>query len=336
MRRLPRILEEMRYNKRLYGGLSKANARYSRSKDMAAFPFPQAIQLQTINACQAACVMCPYPVVKDNFTRGRMDDALFDKITDEIAQHSEVSTFIPMLQNEPFLDKRLFDKVARFKQHTGGRVAVELVTNGAFLTDENIEKMRDAELDILDVSLDALNRETYEQIRVGLNYDAVMAGVERVIAARLPRTTLHVRMVLQRGNIREAKAFARSWRSRGVAVFTYMTNDRAGAITDFSTRIRPTDEQLGFGHRFGRAAFRRWIGHCPIPFATTNILHDGSMLVCVHDWNRNETLGNVRDSTISELWNGDRMRELRRLVSERQYEKVPACQGCSLWRDGWV
>jgi radical SAM protein with 4Fe4S-binding SPASM domain len=60
------------------------------------------------------------------------------------------------------------------------------------------------------------------------------------------------------------------------------------------------------------------------------------MLLCVHDWNRNEILGNVRDSTIAELWNGDRMKELRRLVSERQYEQVPSCQGCSLWRDGWV
>jgi len=336
MRRIPRILEEVRYNKRLYGGLAKANRKYSPATDMAAFPFPQAIQLQTINACQAACIMCPYPTVKDNFPRGRMADDLFDKITDEIAQHPEVSTFIPMLQNEPFLDKRLFDKVARFKQRTGGRVAVELVTNGAFLTDENIAKMRDAELDILDVSLDAINRETYEKIRVGLDYDAVMAGVERVIAAKLPRTTLHVRMVLQRGNVREAKAFARSWRARGVAVFTYMTNDRAGVISDFNARIRPTEEELGPAHRLGRAAFRRWIGHCPIPFSTTNILHDGSMLLCVHDWNRNEILGNVRDSTISELWNGERMKELRRLVSQRRYDQVPSCQGCSLWRDGWV
>jgi radical SAM protein with 4Fe4S-binding SPASM domain len=336
MRRMARILEEVRYNKRLYGGLAKANAHYSPTSDMARMPFPQAIQLQTINACQAACIMCPYPSVKDNFPRGRMDDDLFDKVTDEIARQPEVSTFIPMLQNEPFLDKRLFEKIARFKQRTGGRVAVELVTNGAFLTDENIARMRDAELDILDVSLDAINKQTYEKIRVGLDYDAVMAGVERVIAAKLPKTTLHVRMVLQRGNVREAKAFARRWRERGVAVFTYMTNDRAGAITDFRARIRPTEEELGVAHRIGRAAFRRWIGHCPIPFATTNILHDGSMLVCVHDWNRNEVIGNVHDSTIAELWNGDRMKELRRLVSERRYSEVPACQGCSLWRDGWV
>ena len=336
MRRIPRILEEVRYAKRAFGGLAKANASYTRAADMAAFPFPQSIQLQTINACQAACIMCPYPVVKDNFTRGRMDEALFDRIAEEVASRQESRTFVPMLQNEPFLDKRLFDRIARFRRVAGPRIEVELVTNGAFLTDENIEKMRAAELDILDVSLDAVQRETYEKIRVGLDFDTVMAGVERVIAAKLPRTALHVRMVLQRDNIREAKAFARSWRARGVAVFTYMTNDRAGAITDFKDRIRPTEDELGFGHRIGRAAFRRWIGHCPIPFATTNILHDGSMLLCVHDWNRNEILGNVRDSTISELWNGERMKELRRLVSERKYEEVPACQSCSLWRDGWV
>jgi radical SAM protein with 4Fe4S-binding SPASM domain len=264
-----------------------------------------------------------------------MEDALFDKVMDEIAEHSEMDTFIPMLQNEPFLDKRLFEKIARFKARTGGRVVVELVTNGAFLTAANIEKMRDAELDVLDVSLDALNKATYDRIRVGLDFDEVIAGVERVIAAKLPRTSLHVRMVIQRDNVRESKAFAKKWRSQGVAVFSYVANDRAGAIPDFDGRIRPPASELPMAHKLGRAAFRRWIGHCPIPFSSANILHDGSMLLCVHDWDRHEILGNVGDSSISELWNGARMREIRSLVSQRRYEEVPACKGCSLWKDGW-
>jgi hypothetical protein len=109
------------YWSRLYGTLRRANRSYSLDDDMARSPFPRVIQLQTINACQAACKMCPYPAFKDVFARGRMDDALFDKVTDEIARHPEVETFVPMLQNELFLDKHIFEKIARFKARTAYR-----------------------------------------------------------------------------------------------------------------------------------------------------------------------------------------------------------------------
>jgi hypothetical protein len=50
------------YAARLYGEYRRANRRWSPERDMAASPFPRWIQLQTINACQASCRMCPYPL----------------------------------------------------------------------------------------------------------------------------------------------------------------------------------------------------------------------------------------------------------------------------------
>ncbi|HUF28036.1 MAG TPA: radical SAM protein [Gemmatimonadaceae bacterium] len=335
MRRTRARLDALRYQWRLYGGLRSANRLWSPKHDMAASPFPQAIQLQTINACQAACRMCPYPLFQDAFPRGRMDDALFDKVTSEIAGHPEVQAFIPMLQNEPFLDKRLFDMIGRFKEATGNRIGVELVTNGAFLTDDNIARIRAARLDVLDISLDALSRETYETIRIGLDYDEVLAGVERVVNADLPDTRVFVRLVRQRHNIAEAKAFARHWRKRGVPVFIYTANDRAGALGDYDADVRVPEESVTIGERAGRRIFRALMRHCPIPFAAAYILHDGTMLLCVHDWGRKEILGNVRDASIAELWNGPRMREIRQRVQKRDYTSLPACRDCSLWRDGY-
>ena len=332
-----RKLSQIGYWTRLYGTLRRANTAYSRESDMAKRPFPMVIQLQTINACQAACKMCPYPAFKDTFPRGRMDDDLFDKITDEIARHPEVTTFVPMLQNEPFLDKHIFDKIARFKQKTAGRVSVELVTNGALLTDEHIAKLRTAELDVLDISLDALSRDIYEKIRIGLDYDTVLAGVERVVAADLPGTSVFVRLVRQRDNAHEVRAFAGRWRKRGVPVFIYDVTNRTGALEQFDETIRvPARSGFdAFAERMKRSASRAWLGHCPIPFASASVLHDGDVLMCTHDWARAEILGNLHEHSLAELWNGSRMREIRALINARRYEAVPACRDCSLWRDGW-
>lgn len=334
-------LAKLRYMHRLYGGMRAARLAWSPERDMAALPFPRAIQLQTINACQAACVMCPWPIFRDVFPRGRMDDRLFGKVVDEVAARDEATAFIPMLQNEPFLDKRLFDRIARFRQAAGHRVEVELVTNGAFLTDEVIGRIRDVELDVLDISLDALHRETYARIRKGLDYDAVIAGVERVLAARLPRTRVLVRLVRQADNAAEVRAFTRSWEARGVGVFTYTANNRAGEVRGFDDAVgyreASASRPVQLARAAGRRALRAWMGGCcPIPFSSANILHDGTLLLCVHDWGRKVTLGNVRDASIAELWNGPRMREIRALVAARRYDEVAPCRECTLARDGWV
>lgn len=328
-------LTSLGYQLKLYGSYRKAVRQYSPEHDMAASPFPGFIQLQTINACQAACTMCPYPTFAKVFERGRMADDLFEKVIAEIAAHPEVKAFVPMLQNEPLLDKRLFEKICRFREVTGGRVQVELVTNGALLTDEVVERIEQVQLDVLDISLDALNRETYERIRTGLDFDQVIAGVERVIAAELAHTKVFVRLVRQRENLKEIDAFAKRWKARGVGVFIYSAHDRAGSVEKFDERIRIPERELPVLQRVERVASRAWFGHCPMPFAMTSILHNGDMLMCVHDWGRKVVLGNVREHTIAELWNGDRMREVRSLISERRYEEIGACRDCSLWKDGW-
>ena len=332
---------KLRYMHRLYGGMREARLAWTPDEDMAALPFPRLIQLQTLNACQASCVMCPWPEFRHVFPRGRMEDALFDRIAEEVASRPEVRSFVPMLQNEPFLDKKLFDRIARFRAAAGHRVQVELVTNGAFLTDEAIGRIRDVELDVLDISLDALHRETYARIRKGLDYDAVLAGVERVLAAGLPHTRVMVRLVRQAANAHEVREFTRAWEARGVSVFVYTANNRTGAVREWDTQVGYREDSASvpvqLARRVGRAAMRTYIGGCcPVPFATANILHDGTLLLCVHDWGRKETLGNIHDASIAERWNGPRMREIRRLVSERQYVKIAPCSECTLARDGWV
>lgn len=325
----------LQYQLRLNVALRRGITRYARDPGGTAPLLPAYVQLQTINACQAACTMCPYDTYSKVFQRGRMEDWLFDKVTAEIAEHPEIGAFVPMLQNEPLLDKVLFDRLRRFRQLVGDRVEVELVTNGVLLTDQAVENIRDVKLDVLDISLDALKKETYEKIRIGLDFDQVIAGVERVIAADLPHTKIFVRLVRQRDNVHEIRDFARRWRARGVGVFIYSAHDRAGSVNKFVERISIPPSAQPVMHKLERRASKLWFGHCPVPFSVASILHNGDVLMCVHDWARKDIIGNVRDATLIELWNGDRMREIRSLVSERRYGEVPACRDCGLWKDGW-
>jgi radical SAM protein with 4Fe4S-binding SPASM domain len=306
---------------------------YRPSADMEHHPFPGVVQVQTINACNAACIMCPYGKTPQPKLGGRMDEALWEKIVTEISGRPEVETFIPMLQNEPFLDQNILQKVASFKEKSKGPVHVELVTHGGLLTDESIEMIRRSKLDVLSISVDSIHREVYEKIRVGLNYDRVMGNIQKLLKAKL-QTRIIIRMVRQAANRYEVKEFVAHWKSLGLETVMWDVTNRSGALPHFDALEVPREE-LPWYSLVSDALVSKVMPHCPIPFYMTSILHNGDMLVCGFDWLHESVIGNVREHTISELWNSDKMREIRQLHYKKRAANIAMCSNCSIWQKTW-
>ncbi len=127
--------------------------------------FPLFVQIQTQSLCNGNCTICPYPVVKDNNEQGQMDERLYRKIADEAAQAKHLQSFTFMLQNEPLIDTQLCDRISYFKQRNS-HTETNLVTNGMKLDSSMVERLILSGLDILIVSLNAANEETYKHINI--------------------------------------------------------------------------------------------------------------------------------------------------------------------------
>jgi radical SAM protein with 4Fe4S-binding SPASM domain len=329
-----RTAEVVRYLRGPFPKVRAALKAYRLETDMAHRSFPGLVQVQTINACNASCVMCPYGRTPDSRTAGRMDEGLWDKVVHEIAERTDVDVFIPMLQNEPFLDARILDKIAAFKQRTGGRVRAELVTHGGLLTPAVVERLAGSDLDKLTISMDSINRETYERIRIGLDFDVVMSNVQRLIDAR-PRTTIEVRMVHQALNRTEGPAFLAFWRQRGVEAAVWDVENRQGAVRDFESLAVP-DGRSWWTTKISGTLLRTFTPRCPVPFYAAYILHNGDVLACGFDWWHESVVGNVREQTLREVWNGDEMRQLRRRHFEKRIASDEMCGRCSMWKKYWA
>ena len=142
---------------------------------------PALVQIQTVDRCNASCVMCPYSYEEKDGPPARMDDALYEKILKEIAETGTLTGFTPMLQNEPLLDRGLADRIRLAKEILGRKMWVELPTNGSALTDTRIDELIDSGLDSLHISIDAATEETYRKIRKGLDYSTVVGNVENLL-----------------------------------------------------------------------------------------------------------------------------------------------------------
>jgi radical SAM protein with 4Fe4S-binding SPASM domain len=304
---------------------------YHPQRDMERSPFPKGIQVQTINACNASCLMCPYGETRDSRQFGEIDPVLWDKLVDEIIEHPEVQTFIPMLQNEPFLDTRILERIRDFKIRCKGRIEVNLVTHGGLLTPEVRNNIKESGVDLVSISLDTIDADTYRNIRVGLNHEQVMENIHELTQV-FPKNKIMIRMVRQIANRNQVEDFVKYWHDRDVDVVVWDVTNSAGSLENYD-QVKVPQEKAAWYSLVSNKILRGAVPYCPAPFVMSFILWNGDVLLCSFDWNHEIIIGNIRERPLSEIWTSEKMKYIRRM----HYQKRPieACGRCSLWKNTW-
>ena len=68
---------------------------------------------------------------------------------------------------------------------------------------------------------------------------------------------------------------------------------------------KPEEEQFGFLHLSNRAGYlfseKLDLG-CNIPFYAMSLHYNGDVLLCSHDWEKKQIMGNVMDESVEDIW----------------------------------
>ncbi len=277
--------------------------------------FPRMIQIQTRTGCNGACVFCPYPDAHDKVPKGRMTDALFEKIVDEIARHNATKRVSPYLMNEPFLDATILDKARRVKKRVP-KASVVLTTNGSMLSEAVVDNLvHDNPLRALYISMQGIEKAPYEaSMRGALVFEKTKENVERLIDKRnqyAPNLKIVVTMV--KTNRIDAEKAVAYWRARGVDSKYTMLENRGGNTDTF--------EGLNVGTK-------RVFRDCVRLLKNAYILFNGDLILCCTDYYKTMVLGNVEHATIAEVWNSESARALRHDFLRGDLSRNPLCAEC--------
>ena len=289
--------------------LLKANAKPLRSLLLAtgrdkARRWPDIIQIESTNLCNAKCVFCP----RDEMHRrqGVMDFDLFTKVVDECAElgitHVRVHNY-----GEPFLDKGLVEKVRYAKSK--GIAEVGMISNGSLITEEIAQGMIDAGLDAINISMDAAGKEVFERTRLHLDFDTVIGNVRTLARLREKSGRKRPRLILsfvRQNNSTEEQAFIAHWRKKADKIHVTDLHNWAGTLNQESDVRFP----------------------CYRPWLTFTVLWDGRVSLCCADFDGREVLGDLRTSTIKDIWNGPAYRKVRHAHLDHGGPSI--CQSCDL------
>jgi radical SAM protein with 4Fe4S-binding SPASM domain len=266
--------------------------------------WPDIVQIESTNLCNAKCVFCP----RDEMHRrqGVMDMDLFKKVVDECAElgitHVRVHNY-----GEPFLDKQLVEKVRYAKSR--GIAEVGMISNGSLIDEPIAQGMIDAGLDAINISVDASGKEVFESTRLNLDYDVVIRNIETLVRLRKASGRVRPKLILsfvRQNNSADEQNFIEHWRTIADKVHITDLHNWAGTLNATSDVNYP--------------CYRMW--------QTFTVLWDGRVSLCCADFDGRHILGDLRTSSIADIWNGPAYREVRRQHLESGGPEI--CRSCDL------
>jgi radical SAM protein with 4Fe4S-binding SPASM domain len=305
----------MRYYKRYYprcwdfGFEKKAGSFNFGIKD-----FPLLLQIQTVNSCNGSCLMCPSKDQKKTFEL--MPNEIFDKLINELRSSKKSLYLVLMLQNEPFLDKDIFQKARSIKEATNNNIFISVITNGSLLKNYDLNLFKETALDRVYISLDAYHEITYKKIRgKNLDFKNIKKKIDELISRGLNHK-IAVRLVVQKDNFDEANQFFNYWKNKEVGVEIMNLENRCGLVKDYK-KLRIKD--CGISN----------IKKCFEPFNNLCVTVNGDVIPCCSDWSHENIMGNIKNNSIQEIWTNKKFEYFRLCHTEGKAQDIEPCKFCS-------
>lgn len=147
-------------------------------------PDVKRIYIEVTTECNFSCITCIRSSWQDQLIH--MDWETFENIIKNLKELPNLESVHFGGFGEPMTHPRIFDMLKAVKDLG---LKVEMITNGSYLKEENIQKLIDLELDLLFTSLDSPDENEYNEIRQGADFQSVSQNVKNLQLIKQKRKT---------------------------------------------------------------------------------------------------------------------------------------------------
>jgi len=293
--------------------------------------WPGALLIDITNRCNAKCVWCPNP---DLTNLGAMDMELYCKIIDDYGTRGGVVTFGTF--GEPLIDKHIKERIEYLKKYPKIH-KIEVLTNGFFLNKKIVPVLLENGVGV-DISLDELDKETFEDVKK-MNFDIVRNNIVNFLKANenakqpVP-INIRIKTMKTLEETTEQELF-KIIAAHECSVILNSIDDNiisnwAGKLDKeaFMQKYRITNR---IKTRFTHKRFNQMNkAPCAQLWKWMVVYWDGSSVLCCADMFSQTVVGNLKSNSISEIWNGPVMKDFRKEMVNRGRFEIPICQDCDI------
>ena len=275
--------------------------------------FPPYLLIEPVSSCNLRCPFC-FQTDK-SFTRkpfmGIMDYNFFKKIVDE-ADMLGVGAITIASRGEPTLHKDL-KEMLKYLGTKKNIFEIKLNSNGTHLTEELCHAIFENKISQVVISADHYEKENFEKLRKNSNFEKIVSNVDMLFEIR-----------------KQYKDSITEIRVSGVDFYKKLDQNKF-----YKFWIKRSD------HVTSGAALERWDTYnntehlnindpCENLWDRMYVWFDGKVNPCDADYKSYLSYGNLKDSSLKDIWNNEEIKKLRLDHLNNNRKNINPCNKCGV------
>jgi len=262
--------------------------------------------IETVNICDAHCVICPREKFKQK--PQRMDMELFEKIIDDAAQY-ELESVDTCGFGDCFLDKQFFERLDYVRKELP-KAEVFISTTAFHMTPDTWDDVIKY-IDILKLSIYGATKKTYEAFHRGrIKFDRSMENIMGFLEYATDRRPRTIGLFVETDQNRHEKG---QWLDRWEPVLdeVFVWKPHNWVENRVYREVNPEVQVT-----------------CGRPENGPMYIHaDGTVSPCCWDIHKQVKVGDIKNQTIEEIYKGEPYKKLRLAHREKNFDGY-ICQHC--------
>lgn len=293
--------------------------KISRIKD-----FPIIIDIELTNRCNLNCLMCPTGTGSIKRPQGFMSEAVYDKVMDELRGRNIGLRFIRW--GEPFLHP---SSVAYIEKAKRNGILCHVNTNGHLLNRSMMRRLVALPLDSIKFSFQGVDAESYHAMRQGNgDFQSLIEKIKELCILRGDATLpfIHVASTITYESQEKVAAFKEMMDPFADFISVGRTKMEHISVEDSGLDVKAKETIREMQAR--QSLVKVHLKQCPEVFDKLSINWDGTVTACCSDYDGKMIVGDLKDATLEEIWNGKALHHIRKILGARDYDKLELCRTC--------
>ena len=286
---------------------------------------PFLIYLDPSSACNFKCEFCPSPFsTKEDYIKQTFNFELYKKVIDDL---KEFDDNIKMLRfhkiGEPLLNKNIVNMV-KYAKDSGKVNNIDMTTNGSLLTRDISEGLVNAGMTQINISIEGISSEQYKKyVHYDIDIDNLIENIKYLysikgdleIIIKIPSNYLSeddkqsfLDMFSQYCDRIFIENLSSIWPNFNIMEKSKIIN------------IDETKDQYNMGLKNYKV--------CTWPFYAICVNSSGTVSPCALDWQEKLIVGDAKKQSLKEIWNSDKLNELRIRFLKKEVENIDVCSTC--------
>lgn len=285
---------------------------------------PMRLTIDSSSICNFRCAFCPHSSNdKEMLAQAAFPFELAKKIIDDATQFPQkIKQFSLAVFGEPFVNKKL-PEILQYAQSKDIAEKYEMTTNGSLLTPDIANKLTaDGDRNFLiNISIYGLCNEDYYHfcgIKTSNIFNKIIENVRYLFSIK-KSAHIHIK-------ITDAVCKTEEQRNKFFEIFSPICDSLSVEHAVSMWYESPNNETDADMNIYMQPRMEKHI--CALPFYMLTVNTDGTVVPCCNDWKCRFNLGNAKEQSLLEIWNGKAFRECQLKHLQSGYKNFSPCSSC--------